>query len=783
MEMVRARATRRLGGGALPLALALALLLPAAASSAVPVRSHGPLSPVLSLLAKPSVRSQAPVRQARILGVAASGAGSLIRRGKRVLVEVRFASGAVAALPDLRSAGAGVVTASRRYQRATVRVSPAALRRLAAVPGILAVTQVRAPVVRDFEPCEGGSVVSEGVTQLHAQEGREGFGVDGAGVTVGVLSDSLNQANEAVSGGPIATKQPEDVLSKDLPGATNSCPGQETAVNDLGDYNLLPGEEDPFDEGRGMLQIVHDVAPGAELAFHSAFNGEEDFAKGIRQLAEPTSSEGGAGAQVVVDDVGYFEEPFFQDGPVAAAVDDVTAAGVTYLSAAGNDNLFDSEGNEIASWEAPVYRDSGNCPGAVRGLSNFNGSHCLDFHPDAPIDRTFGIRVEPGKTLSVDLQWAEPWFGVETDLDAFLLDAEGRLLTASVENNDDLGEPVEIVQWTNESSIENTVQLVVNRFSGAAEPRLKFILLQNGGGVSGTEYPQSGGGDIVGPSVYGHAASSAAIAVAAVPYSNSNIPEPYTSRGPATHYFEAVDGTTPAAELPIPDVISKPDVAATDCGATTFFARKKEGIWRFCGTSAAAPHAAGVAALMLESEPAASPTVVRAAMGDSGSEVGAFKTCVVGGGLVQAVDALKAIKGEESFIAPEPCGAPDASGAVFVAPGYWGAEEPPAPPTVTPPRPEPPAPAVAPSTRFVQRPPKTVRTRSNTARTVFRFGSDQTGVAFLCQIDRAPYRDCGARLVHRFALGGHTVRVVARGAGGLTDPSPAAFGFRVRRVD
>ncbi len=773
---------------ALPLPLLALACLPATSFAAPPLeKSDGPLSPALTTLAKPTVRSLPAAGQARAAGVAARGPGSLVRAGDTVLVDVRFDRGALAALPALRHAGTRLVAASRRYQRVTVAVPQAGLGELAAVPRVAAVTQVREPILRAFGPCEGGVVVSEGVTQLNAREGRETFAVDGEGVTVGVLSDSLNQANEAVSGGRVATKQPQDVLSMDLPGKRNTCPGQSTAVEDLRDYEPVPGEEEPFDEGRAMLQIVHDMAPSAELAFNSAFNGELAFAEGIEDLAKPVV-EGGAGAQVIVDDVGYFEEPFFQDGPVGVAVDSVAEDGVTYLSAAGNDNLFDGEENEIASWEAPEYRDSGACPAAVAAISGFNGSHCMDFRPGAATDRTFGIKVEPGETLSVDLQWAEPWEGVGTDLDAVLLNAAGEMLTGSTENNvTTTQQPVEVVQWENTSSAEQTVQLVINRFSGSANPRLKFILLQNGGGVSATEYPRSGGGDVVGPSIYGHAASAGAIAVGAVPFDDSSEPEPYSSRGPATHYFGPVKGSGPAAALPTPEVLSKPEVAATDCGATTFFARQPKSepdVWRFCGTSAAAPHAAGAAALLLDDEPGASPEEVREALAASAVAVGAFGPCAVGGGLIEAVGALEAIEGAP-FPAPGACEPPDASGAVFVAPGNWGSETPPTPtPTVnpgTPPAPQPqPQPELrAPSTSFAKHPAKTVSTRGRSAKLVFRFNADQTGATFLCKVDRSPFAVCEPKLVRRFAIGRHAVKVKARGASGLVDQTPAAFSFRV----
>lgn len=795
MRMFRARAVScRRAAQFLPL-LAIACALPAPALAAPSlIKSDGPLSPALTTLAKPSIRSLPQAKQAKIAGVAPSGPGSLIRRGGRLLVNVRFDRGAIAALPELREAGARVVAASRRYQRVTAGVPQADLDGLAAVPGVAAVTQVRAPILRAFTPCEGGAVVSEGVTQLNAQEARETFGVEGEGVTVGVLSDSLNQANEAVTGGPVATKQPQDVLSKDLPGKRNTCPGQSTAVEDLRDYEFEPGEEEPFDEGRAMLQIVHDMAPSAELAFNSAFNGELAFAEGIEDLAKPVG-EGGAGAQVVVDDVGYFEEPFFQDGPVAAAVNKVTEEGATYLSAAANDNLFDAEENEIASWEAPEYRDSGACPQEVAAIAELNPSHCMDFNPGAATDRTFGIQVEPEEVLSVDLQWAEPWEGVQTDLDAILLNADGEVLTGSTEDNvsskEDEGtqQPIEIVQWENQSSTDQTVQLVINRFEGTADPRLKFIFLQNGGGVSGTEYPKSGGGDVVGPSIYGHAGAAGAIAVAAVPFDDSSQPEPYSSRGPVTHYYGPVEGTTPAPQLLSPEELSKPEVAATDCGATTFFARQpiaEPDVWRFCGTSAAAPHAAGVAALMLDEESGASPAEVREALAVSASPVGSFGPCAVGGGLIESVGALEAIEGTP-FPPAGTCEPPDASGAVFVAPGDWGSEVPPTPPPKpptppSPPQPTPPTPQPqpqAPATSFAKHPPARVKTSGSSARVVFRFRSDQADATFLCKVDKAPFAFCGQKLVRRFAIGRHTVKVKARGATGLVDPTPAVFSFRV----
>jgi hypothetical protein len=771
-------------------AVAGAALLPASAAGlALPKHTPGALAPTLAILAKPAVQEKPQAEQARLLGVARRGPGSLIRAGGRVLVYVDFDRGAVAWLPALRRSGARVVSASRRYQRVTASVQLDDLAAVGSVPGVVSVAPVRAPVVRAPEPCEGGSVISEGVQQLNVEGARATFpGADGDGLTVGVLSDSFDQAKAAVSGGPVAATAGEDEETRDLPGGKNDCLGQEEGVHVLEPYEPKEGlEEEVFDEGRGMLQIVHDIAPQANLAFHSAFNGEPDFAEGIEELAEAKPS--GGGADVIVDDVAYFEEPFFQDGPVAAAVNKVVGKGVAYLSAAGNDNLLDGEGDEIASWEAPAYRDSGECPQEIRERASLNGHHCLDFNPGPATDRTFGIRVEPGEVLSLDLQWAEPWDGVLTDLDAFLLDAEGRLLAGSVADNiAESQQPTEIIQWDNTAPTAKTVQLVVNRFAGSADPRLKFILLQNGGGVTGTEYPRSGGGDVVGPSIYGHAGAPGAIAVGAMRYAprlgEPVQPEEYSSRGPVTHYFGQVKASNmPAAPLAEPLVLSKPDVTATDCGRTTFFAvESAPEVWRFCGTSAAAPHAAGVATLMLDEEGAASPDEIREALVASAAPIVGFGPCAVGGGLVEARGAIEAILAGPPYPAGESCEPPESlPGEVFVAPGNWGLENPPpVQPPVTPPPPT--LTPTAPQTAFAKHPKKTVRIRGRSVKLVFRFRANQAAITFLCKVDKAAFRRCGAKLARTFKPGHHLVKVKARNSAGLTDPTPAVFRFEVERI-
>jgi hypothetical protein len=338
------------------------------------------------------------------------------------------------------------------------------------------------------------------------------------------------------------------------------------------------------------------------------------------------------------------------------------------------------------------------------------------------------------------------------------------------------------------------VQLAVNRFSGG-NPRVKFALLENGSGVAATEYPRSTGEDVVGPTVFGHSGAASAISVGAVSYEEGPTPtepEEYSSRGPVIHDFGPVTGNTPAAKLPSLEVISKPDIAATDCGLTTFFARLTGAGWRFCGTSAAAPHAAGVAALMLDAEPLASPTEIRTALAESAVPVGEYGPCAVGAGLVEALGAIEDLLAPAGST-PAECLPPEAEGSVEEAraPGSWGTEVPPTTGTTntTPPQlPHPPEEEEKESPRkdlrtFIRHRPSTrLRTRANTAKVTLHFASNEAGATFVCRIDGSLFHSCPATLVRRFGIGSHTVRVIARDAAGDADPTPAIYRFKVVRA-
>ena len=804
----------------MPLRPALALAALACICAPVPgasAQDGGELSPRLAELSRPALVAAPPARRARALDVAVDGPGSLLRARGGYLAEVRFERGAAAGAEALRAAGARIIHVSARYQTVTVAAGPGELPGIAAAPRVAGVTEVLEPMVS----AECGSVISEGDKLLNAFAARSDFAVDGDGVTVGILSDSFDRDPTA------ATHASGDIASGDLPGPGNPC-GRADPVEVLNDPLA---SSQASDEGRAMAQIVHDLAPGAGLSFASAFIGEIGFAESIEALAEE-------GADVLVDDVAYFDEPFFQDGPVAVAISNVVAAGRPYFAAAGNDNLIVG-GDDVASWEAPEFREASGCPPLLEVVSPVE--RCLDFSPGgAGDDNTFTIKVAGEETLTVDLQWDDPWNGVTSDIDVYLLDMAVLPLSGDGGTSDNVGgsqQPVEVLQWENLSSEAKQVQLVVDLcFSSEAEaekeegcnpnplidrdakPRVKFLLIQGVGGVTATEYPKSAGGDVVGPTVYGHAGAPAAIATAAVNATSGKL-ETYSSRGPVIHYFGPVTGAGAAPPI-APAAIAKPDLAATDCNRTSFFVPTvppTPGLFRFCGTSAAAPHAAGVAALILEANPDLSPGQVRAALQATARPVPGFGPTGVGAGLIDAHAALggSALPPEiEITQEPEPVSRNRSPAIAFEANrpvsftcsvdgGAFFACASPYVPV------EPfedglhgyavrgtdlagragtsetvlfRVDTLAPRTSIRPHPRKVIRTRKRRARVSFGFRSSEPGSRFTCRVDGGLFRNCAETITRRFGLGRHAIRARAADEAGNADPTPAVFRFTVRRV-
>ena len=561
-------------------------------------KSTGKLSSRLNILAQsPALRLASAADQARALDLPEQGPGSLLRDANgRLLAYIRMTDLSETQLEALRAFGVQVVHVAQPYEIVTAFIDPADANAVEGLAAVQSIREVLAPMVGDgsasgakrlsstgantpLASCPQGVAVSEGDVQLNAAAARSTFGINGAGVNVAMLSDSYDQAPTT------ATRALADVQSGDLPGIGNPC-GFPTPVS-----VVTPSlDSSNTDEGRGMLQIVHDLAPGASLSFASAVNGIYAYGDSIRKLRQ-------LGADILGDDIFYFDDPFFQDGPVSVAIGDVVGSGALYFSLAGNQNYI-LGGNNISSYEAPSFRPT-NCPA---GLPVDSGPDCHNFDPTGGVSNSSGITLLNGGVLSLEFQWNEPWFGVGDDLDIYLLNDANIVVAQSIDNNVLTQVPSEAFYWfKNTTGYTQHYRIVVNRYSGSGTPRLKYVFLQYtyySHRIQSIQYSTSNGGDIVGPTLYGHSGNPFGLSVAAVPYSNASIPEEFTSRGPATHYFGPVVNALPASAI-APVIIRQPDFGATDGVCTTFFYQYvSPTCWRFYGTSAATPHAAAVAALL-----------------------------------------------------------------------------------------------------------------------------------------------------------------------------------------
>jgi hypothetical protein len=613
----------------------------------------GRLSSRLLALSRDPLKSASNSVQAAALSLPSSGAGSLVRhRGGRVVVQIRMSDLSAAAIGRLTSHGVNVISTNAGYRTVTADVTPGALSAIANDPDVTYVAEVLAPHIDPGLTVSTGlraatpravcaPTISEADSLMNVAAARAAKAVDGSGETVGILSDSFDTA----TGAP--THASTDIATGDLPGVGNPC-GHTAPVVVQSDF--AGGGQ--TDEGRAMAQLVHDLTPGAHLAFATAFNGDLDFANQINALHTVNH------ADVIVDDVSYFNEPFFQNGPIANAANAASQAGVAYFSSAGNSNVIVG-GKNVSSYEAPGLR-AASCPAAVLALEPLLACH--NFNTGAGVDNGDGITVPAGAGFTLDLQWAQPWGGVSTDYDVFAVDGQGRVVAASVNDNLGLQQPFELLNFTNTTASTQTVNIVIGKFAGAANPRFKFVL-ENATGISGVEHNTSIASDVVGPTIFGHNGTNTVGSTAAIPFSDSTRSEDFSSRGPVTLLFADTPSTTPLAA---PQVLVKPDFAATDGVRTTFFAQLVGGVERFFGTSAAAPQAAAVGALLRQFDPGLSPAQVIATLHNSGRPVATNGTAAaVGGGYIDAAAALGSVNPIPA--APRVTGATSSNGRATVS--------------------------------------------------------------------------------------------------------------------
>ena len=390
---------------------------------------------------------------------------------------------------------------------------------------------------------------------------RKQKSVTGKGIKVGVISDSVDYLKTVQASG-------------DLPGVT-----------------VLSNSPGYSGEGTAMLEIIHDLAPGAELYFATAVGGRAAFAAGIISLAN-------AGCRIIVDDIGYLEESPFQDDVVSQAVNTVTAGGVLYFSAAGNGGNRNDGTSGV--WEGD-YRAVPITDPNYESVNNFGGG--------------YRNRITVGTPACYTLFWADPLGGSANDYDLFLADSGGNIVAVSDGPQDGDDDPIEAIcpeDW----GISDTTgyNLMVAKFSGA----VRYLHLNTNHG--GLQYGTAG-------QIKGHQAAAESFAVAAVSakgrtraFSGAESVQRYSSDGPRRIFFKP-DGSavTPGNYSAGGGMLRyKPDIAAAD-GVKT--ATPGSYFNPFYGTSASAPHAAAIAALMLNVNPQLTSDLLRQVFSETALDI------------------------------------------------------------------------------------------------------------------------------------------------------------------
>jgi hypothetical protein len=500
-------------------------------------------------------------------------------------------------------------------------------------------------------------------------------GLTGAGITVGLISDSFDCASVA-NGESGATTHLDDYADDVALGALPA------GVNVIEED---PGCPDGTDEGRALAQIVYAVAPGAQLAFYTADGSEADFAQGILTLALPTNQtdpngRSGGGAQIIDDDVGYEDEPVFQEGEVGLAIDQVAAQGVLYFSSAGNEGR-DSYENATPSFTGNAGAKAPNAgekllnmdisgatktyylPITIPRLAAGDGFDIALFW-DQPYQSGYandpgdvigdaGVANGPGATSVVDICIGSPTGAIPSNglivgsdkLDSVFNGPLGTPTNCAGPSNvapvpssgytttqPGESDPYNFIQIFNtgtETSEAVQASLVVGLISGPPPGRIKILIQDDGRGTQITKFVTASS------TIQGHPLSPNAMAVGAsffydTPACTSSLSAPvleaFSSAGGSPFLFD-VNGNA----LNPPVMPQKPDIVAPDGISTTFFGfpgqDEVEGSFstpvpqcqlnpafpfNFFGTSAAAPHAAGAAALMLQAAANAGVTVSNA---------------------------------------------------------------------------------------------------------------------------------------------------------------------------
>jgi len=486
--------------------------------------------------------------------------------GNQIQAYLQLESTAEVELAKLRALKVQIEVVNSKLSKVQVWLHKDKLEQVAALDNVVAVSAPK------YGQPRTGSVNTQG-DSIHRANLLRNMGFRGQGIRVGVVSDGSNNFADAQSSGNLPANITRFGSCSTRSADPSNCRAARTC-----------------NEGTAMAEIIHDIAPDAELAIASVSTSLE-FIQRINQLAN------NFGANIIVDDLGFFGEPYFEDGDLANAVA-ALPADILYVSSAGNSGRshYEAEFNQ----------------------SDTTGIITHDFVNN---DDGMGFIVPARGFVFALLQWNDPYTNPDNDYDLFVLDST-TLVGSSQQNQAGGGvDAIEAVCVPNTSSSDTVNTAIISKFSGA-DKRLELFLL--GSPLIEHSRPQG--------SIFGHPGVPRALAIGAINASepgNNDIAS-YSSRGPSRIDFPSIQNRAK------PDFTGIDGVSVSGAGG---FSNP------FFGTSAAAPHVAAVAAQLMSISRNVNANQVKTALTKSAIDLGsAGRDSIYGYGLVDALAAGDFIK-------------------------------------------------------------------------------------------------------------------------------------------
>ena len=360
-------------------------------------------------------------------GLSAQVASDLLRLddGGFVQVYADIQGDASAAAPALQALGMHIEIISDEYSLVQGRLPLSAVEAAAALPEV---RYIRPPAYGEVDT---GSVNSEGDAILDANDLRASFGVNGAGVRVGVLSDGLEGWTDARDDG-------------DLPASIEFTTCDKTSG--------LPTDPGAGAEGTAMLEIVHDLAPGAELWF-GYWQTDLEFIQAVDCLAD--------NVDVIIDDLSFFNIGSYNGSSnvsqnLTAEMNDAGNRVRAYHKSVGNRALAHYQQGYVDFSPLDDGDDTHKFQASATTTDQL-GAGPINFNP---------VFLGGGGSIVIHLQWSDTFGASANDYDLFLVrDSNPVTVAQSIGAQTGSQNPVEMIVYQN-TGAPGFYDIVLNKFSG-----------------------------------------------------------------------------------------------------------------------------------------------------------------------------------------------------------------------------------------------------------------------------------------------------------------------------